>query len=299
MKKLPTLTIGIPAYNEAKNIIRLLSDLLKNDQTTYRLEKIIVLSDGSTDATVRLVKKFAHQIVLLIHTKKRNGVACAQNEIIKKTTSDYLLLLNADIRILDSDFVTAMLSPLLVSPDIGIVSARVVPLPEKTFVEKIVNWSHSTKTAMYEIHPHSMYLCHGRARAFSKKLYSKLVFPKLIADDAYSYLYARQQGLRFAYAKKARVYFRSPSNLHDHILQSQRFFRGKDELTAYFARATLKNAYRLPKHHTVTLWLTSALRHPILAFAYLSITAISIRTIRRYIHLTHDVWKPSESSKNL
>ena len=150
MKKRPTLTIGIPAYNEEKNIVRLLTDLLHNRQSTYRLEKIIVISDGSTDATPRLVNKFANENVLLVHTPKRYGQAYAQNLIIKRTSSDYLLLLNADVRIKDADFIDATLMPFRSSLNVGLVSARVIPLPATTFIEKTINWSHMVKTSMYE-----------------------------------------------------------------------------------------------------------------------------------------------------
>ena len=53
----PTVTIGIPSYNEAQNIGQLLESLLKQVSNSYILEKIIVCSDGSTDDTEQVVKK--------------------------------------------------------------------------------------------------------------------------------------------------------------------------------------------------------------------------------------------------
>lgn len=299
MKKRPTLTIGIPAYNEAKNIVRLLTELQQFRQSNYSIEKILVISDGSTDKTVELVKKLTYNNLKLIHMKKRNGQACTQNEIIKHTSSDYLLLLNADIQINDQDFITHMLEPFEMSPDIGIVSAHVIPLPENTFVEKVLSWSHRVKTAMYETDPYSIYLCHGRARVFSKKYYTTLIFPKIIAEDAYSYLWAKKKGFLFAYAEAAHVYFRSPANLHDHFLQSRRFFHGKEELSLYFSPAALKNAYHLPLQEASAILISAAIQHPVLAVAYICITIISVITGRLYIHHTHAAWRPSESSKNI
>ena len=40
-KKLPSLTIGIPAYNEAGNITALLGDLKAQKQSGFRLVKVI------------------------------------------------------------------------------------------------------------------------------------------------------------------------------------------------------------------------------------------------------------------
>ena len=55
----PTVTIGIPAYNESANIGRLINDVLGQKQNHFRLAKIIVVSDCSSDATVSIVKKIA------------------------------------------------------------------------------------------------------------------------------------------------------------------------------------------------------------------------------------------------
>lgn len=299
MKQHSTFTIGIPAYNEEKNIVRLLTELQRAYPSGYELEKIIVLSDGSTDQTAHLVKRLRYDNLQLIHLKHRKGQAHAQNEIIKRTSSDYLLLLNADIQVVDSDFITHMLTPFQASDDIGIVSARVMPLPEKTFIEKVVNWSHRAKTTVYEMNPRSIYLCHGRARAFSKKCYTSLKFPKIIAEDAYSYLYAQKMGYRFSYAKNAHVYFRSPANLRDHLLQSRRFFHGKEELLTYFSSSDLKHAYRLPLWHALRVWMIAAAQHPILSTAYITITLISVISARYHAEHTRAAWRPSESSKNL
>jgi glycosyltransferase involved in cell wall biosynthesis len=48
MKKNMTVTIGIPAYNEAANITSLLMALLAQNTPNFKLESIIVASDGST-----------------------------------------------------------------------------------------------------------------------------------------------------------------------------------------------------------------------------------------------------------
>ena len=56
-KKL-TVTIGIPAYNEEKNIGRLLRALLRQKTNGLSIKKIIVISDASTDKTSQIVRGF-------------------------------------------------------------------------------------------------------------------------------------------------------------------------------------------------------------------------------------------------
>ncbi len=51
MKKITTISIGIPAFNEAVTIKRLLRSVLAQKEKGFVLREIIVLCDGSTDGT--------------------------------------------------------------------------------------------------------------------------------------------------------------------------------------------------------------------------------------------------------
>ena len=74
-----TLTIGIPAYNEEANIGLLLNDITLQKNRNYILKEIIVVSDGSTDSTVKKVEQASIQSIKLIINKKRTGLANVQN----------------------------------------------------------------------------------------------------------------------------------------------------------------------------------------------------------------------------
>src|SRR5690349_19774683 len=97
MKKL-TLTIGIPAYNEEKNIAALLRNILDQEIPNNIIAKnIIVISDGSTDNTIINAKQVKNKIVKIIDVNKRQGIAESQNKLIKMCNTDILVILNADI----------------------------------------------------------------------------------------------------------------------------------------------------------------------------------------------------------
>jgi glycosyltransferase involved in cell wall biosynthesis len=61
----PTLSIGISVYNEAETISALLESIFKQTADDYVLENIIVVCDGTTDGTDRIIKKFQKQYSLL------------------------------------------------------------------------------------------------------------------------------------------------------------------------------------------------------------------------------------------
>lgn len=61
MKKL-TVTIGIPAYKEEKNIVRFLKSVLMQKEDGFKLNEIWVHSDRSVDRTVKLAKSLKSKI---------------------------------------------------------------------------------------------------------------------------------------------------------------------------------------------------------------------------------------------
>ncbi|QQR64322.1 glycosyltransferase [Candidatus Roizmanbacteria bacterium] len=113
MKNKQTITIGIPAYNEASNITRLIADLVAQVQRDFLMEKIIVVSDASTDGTADVVEKIRKTRVEVIENRERRGKAHSLNLIKDKSTSDILLLLDADIRIPDTQFINNLITPIV------------------------------------------------------------------------------------------------------------------------------------------------------------------------------------------
>ena len=69
----PTISIGIPAYNEAENIQNLLRCILSQDMSLYTLEEIYVISDGSTDRTVEEASSIADSRIKVTDVKERIG----------------------------------------------------------------------------------------------------------------------------------------------------------------------------------------------------------------------------------
>jgi len=295
----PTLTICIPAFNEGENLAKLLESLINLNQTNCLLKQIIVFSDASDDDTDLIAARFSKQNVRLISSPVRVGQAIAQNQLISQVKTDYLILLNADIKITDRDFLNKSIKPFLDNPKIGLLSVLVEPLKGKTHVEKIINWSHLTKTKIFQVSNKPIYLCHGRARVISKAFYSQLVFPKLIAEDAYSYLMAKKLGFDFAYTSQTKIYFRSPANLKDHLLQSQRFAKGKIELEKFFDPEIVKSAYRLPKLQSLLGWTRALTRQPFLTLAFFWMSFLSLILAPLLARSIGSIWAQSQSSKKI
>ena len=91
-KKLPSVTILVPAFNEEKNIERCLKSLKNLDYPKNKF-KIIVVNDGSTDRTAEIVKKFK-EVKLL--NKKNGGKASALNYGMKFVNTELVACMDAD-----------------------------------------------------------------------------------------------------------------------------------------------------------------------------------------------------------
>ena len=57
-KTLPTVTVALSAFNEETNIGNFIASVLKQKEENFVLEKILIISDGSTDKTAEIVKSF-------------------------------------------------------------------------------------------------------------------------------------------------------------------------------------------------------------------------------------------------
>jgi len=84
------ITVGIPAFNEAKNIAAIITELKKIT------DSIVVCDDGSSDLTADISEKLGATV---IKHKKNIGYGAAINSIFKKCVeinSDILVTFDAD-----------------------------------------------------------------------------------------------------------------------------------------------------------------------------------------------------------
>src|SRR5579871_5253679 len=110
MKKVTTISVGIPAYNEEANIAQLLRLLLKQRGNNFILQKIFVISDGSSDTTAKEVAAVGSNKVYFKDDKKRLGKSARLEEIFRLNRSDVLLLMDADVIFKDDYLFTKMLN---------------------------------------------------------------------------------------------------------------------------------------------------------------------------------------------
>ena len=98
----PLLSVLIPARNEASTLPLLLDDLR---ETSYSNVEIIVCDDHSTDTTPEVLKSYSRQMDNLSYFKGEPlaegwlGKNFACHQLAQRAKGDYLLFLDADVRI--------------------------------------------------------------------------------------------------------------------------------------------------------------------------------------------------------
>lgn len=299
MEHKPSITIGIPAFNEEANIGHLIHDILTQDMSGYILEKIVIASDGSTDNTISILNAIQAPQLEVLDNKDRKGQSARQNQIIERTTSDILVLLNADILIKDKHFIYKLIQPVY-QGKADLSSSALEILPGRNFIEKTLRVGFEAKTMVFEQvqGAQNIYTCHGAARAFSKKLYQNFRFKNSVGEDAYSYLYTVYNGYRYGYVKDAIAYIRYADNLEDHKKQSLRFAQSKKQFTSEFGDEFVRKQYDIPLQAYVVPGMHFMLKNPIAILAYgLFFLKSSFEKI--FSHTISDTWSISTSSKSL
>lgn len=88
-----SVDVIIPVYNCERFIRQALASVVSQD---YAPNKIIVVDDGSTDATAALVQGFVSPVPIQYLYKSNGGPNSARNAGMAHSTSDYLAFLDAD-----------------------------------------------------------------------------------------------------------------------------------------------------------------------------------------------------------
>jgi len=104
----PNITMFFPAYNEEKNIPKLLASAIKIlDDVANDYEILVIVYEGSTDDTIGIVKKFAkmnNQIKLLIQPLNKKGIGYANLMGFKNAKYTYIFYADSDNQFNLNDF---------------------------------------------------------------------------------------------------------------------------------------------------------------------------------------------------
>ena len=269
MKK-PTVTIAICACNEGANIGQLLSSIMEQKCEGFELKKILFISDGSTDKTVEIVKSFNSGKLDLRDYKKRMGKSYRLNEIYADVDSDFIVQPDADVILANEDVLWEIVRPMVEDEKVGITGGNSNPMEPETLLEKAVKTtSDAYKEMQISFHKgNNIYTATGRLIAMRKKAYKNLEVPRhTISNDHFVYFNCITRGFSYRYASGAKVYFRLPQTLKDHLSQETRFASAEKFMKLFYPPAVVDREYFVPPGLRTKAMFTEVIKHPFLSAA--------------------------------
>jgi len=223
-----TFSIVLVVYNEEKAVQKRLNELTGLIAGLSQNSEIIVVSDGSTDKTVTIARRYTDKRVQVIELEKNSGKSEALSKGCALARGDIIVL--ADVR---QNWAPDALSEMLCNfndPDVGAVSGNLVIesspgiLAGVSLYWKYEKWIRSSESRYY-----STVGASGSISALRKKYFRPI--PKgTLVDDLYWPLQVVMQGARVVFEEKAIAYDRLPARPGDEFRRKIRTLSGNFQL---------------------------------------------------------------------
>lgn len=298
-KKL-SVSIGIPAHNEENNIQNLLNNLLKQRQTNFVIQEIIVVDDASHDQTVQKIKSLNNKKIRLIKNKIRYGQVFCQNLIFSRSSTDIVVILEADTFPKGKSYLKSLVKPIVKDNSVALVQGNAQPLTSETLIGKIIrNQSLIYKHFSFKYHyPYADIFSSGRGgRAFSKILYKKLRWPMSVPEDIYSTLWAKENGYKVVFSEKVICQYKCPQTLEDFLKERQKSHNAYKKLLNYFNNNSIRKIYKRSLIDQIFMSILFLINSPLHYIYYIFLKIYSYLKIVR--HDFSDDWIITSSTKNL
>lgn len=292
-------SIGVMAYNEERNIGRLLEALRLQKVVSAHIAQIIVVASGCTDRTEEIVTQAAQvdARVRLIRQTRREGKARAINLFLQAAhegRADLCVLQSGDTLPQDGTL-EALLKPFAEDPAVGMTGAHVVPVNgHGTFVGGAVQ---------------TLWRLHHRLASESPKMGELIAFRNVVAgipeDSAVDEVSIESaviaKGFRLRYASDAIVRNKGPETISDFLKQRRRIHAGHLAVArqAGYTPATMKLG-RVAKHFLADMITSPGQMHVSLGAAGLEALGRTLGAWDYYVaRRSHTVWEIAVTTKDV
>ena len=229
-----SLSIVIVAHNEATNLPRKIASLLACRHSEW-IHEILIGSDGSTDATVAVVRSIGDPRVKAVEFSERRGKPAVLNDVIPTATGEFVLL--ADSR---QEFDPACFERLLENfedPRVGVVSGELVfrnDAGESTAAQGIgFYWKYEKFIRKCESAFRGVPGATGACYVIRKSLF-KPIPGQSILDDVVIPMQAVTQGYRCLFEPGAVIYDAPSKSTRQESIRKRRTIAGAAQLVQLF-----------------------------------------------------------------
>ncbi|NOZ72338.1 MAG: glycosyltransferase family 2 protein [Chloroflexi bacterium] len=225
----PNATLLVAAHTEEAVI----AEKIKNCLLNYPKERlqILIVTDGSTDSTPEIVKKYAKDGVELLHQPERRGKMAAINRAMPHARGEIIVFSDANNHY-HPDAIAKLVAPFS-DPHIGAVSgAKTIEQEGSNLgVSEGLYWKYESFIKTQENRVGNCTSVCGEILAIRKDAYTPPP-ENTINDDFYIAMQIVRQGYRLVYAPEAKSTERVSATARDEITRRTRINAGRYQAIA-------------------------------------------------------------------
>lgn len=215
----PRVSICIPAYNEERNIGRLLTHLSGHPLRSADIEEVLIEVSGSTDGTPAIVAGWSTRWtkVRAVDDGRRKGLFQALQDLIARSRGEIVVRVDADVTLMDATL--DLLVEALRDPGVGIASPRIVPLPSAS------RWVSAATRAEWVLH-HAVSERDPKTTLVQAFWKEGVALPaNALLEDAALQFALENSGRRPCYVADATIQISPPATIRGFLLQRIRTVR--------------------------------------------------------------------------
>lgn len=93
MDKIPLVSVVMPVFNSESFIGESITSIIKQSYNNWEL---IILNDGSTDGSIKVIEGFKDKRIKIFHNEKNKGLAFTRNRLFALASGKYIAILDSD-----------------------------------------------------------------------------------------------------------------------------------------------------------------------------------------------------------
>ena len=235
IEKRVKISVIVPAWNEEVGVVNSIKSLLSS---THNNLEIILVNDGSTDGTCKVVEEFIKTSLkryprngktFKFYSKKNGGKGSALNYGIKKSTGDLIVTMDADT-IFDKNALSVV-ARYFIDKDLDAAVGNVKVANSKTVLGIIQQVEYTIGFYFKRTHSvfNSEYIIGGAFGVFRKELFAKYGYfdERNKTEDIELSTRLQDKGCKIAFLEDAIAYTEGPTTMKGLMQQRLRWKKGR------------------------------------------------------------------------
>lgn len=242
LKSYPPVSLLIAAYNEALQIRQTIQSIL--DQKYPGELEILVIDDGSTDATAAVVSTLKNSQVRLLQLG-HGGKAAALNHGFQQAKQDLIVVMDADTYLFPES-IERLVARICHDPPgtAAVAGAILVRNSRLNWVTRVQEWDYYHGIASVK-RLQSLYqgtlVAQGAFSIFRKEAIREVGgWPETVGEDIVQTWALLNRGYRIGFAENALAFTNVPSTYRDFFRQRRRWARGLIEALKHHPRLLVR-----------------------------------------------------------